>query len=281
MSERLLIINADDLGLAAGVSRGILDLAERGGISSASLLANMPGSEWALARASAIGLDVGVHLNLCVGAPLTPARRIASLLGREERFAGARTIARRWMAGTLRLDEVEREWTAQLEWVLARGGQPSHLDTHCHTHGLPALYPLILRLARRYGIRGVRPAFSGFIYQPPRLAWPRIRMRPELARRRSVRHGDAQDAILRPAHFAVLTAMGMRSVRPVRALLHVLPPGVTELIAHPGFVDDELRRIDPLTAPREREWRILAEPALLEAIALEGIRLISWADVAT
>jgi predicted glycoside hydrolase/deacetylase ChbG (UPF0249 family) len=139
---------------------------------------------------------------------------------------------------------------------------------------LPGLSALILQLARRYGIRGVRPALAGLLYQAP---WPAtLHVRLDLPCRTTA----ARMPIRRPAHFSVLTALGCgRDTRPLRALLRALPPGVTELVAHPGHPDDELRHVDALVEPREHEWRMLAGPELPLLLAREGIRLISWAQM--
>lgn len=271
-AQRLLIVNADDLGLAPGVTRGTLELARFGVVTSASLLPNLPGSAEALAMAREIGLDVGLHLNLCVGMPLSPPQTVPCLLRHDGAFATAGAIMRRRYAGWLRLGEVEREWSAQIEWCLAQGARPSHLDSHCQLHGLPGLYHLTLRLARRYGIAGVRGAGAGFIVQAPGLSRLRVVTR---------RPSGATSTPYRPDYFSVLSVLGqMRSPRPLQALLHALPPGVTELVCHPGYVDDELRRLDPLTNRRERERLLLARPFLQDVLHDEGIRLVSWADAA-
>ncbi len=67
-----------------------------------------------------------------------------------------------------------------------------------------------------------------------------------------------------------------RTPRPLHALLHALPDGVTELVCHPGYVDDELLSIDTLTHAREREWLLLSRPHLRETLTREGIHLVSW-----
>ncbi len=69
----------------------------------------------------------------------------------------------------------------------------------------------------------------------------------------------------------------LRDQRPLGMFLRALSVGVTELVAHPGHIDDELRHLDPLTEPREREWQVLASPTLQTLIAREGIHLLSWA----
>jgi predicted glycoside hydrolase/deacetylase ChbG (UPF0249 family) len=268
---RLLIVDADDLGLAPGVTEGILELAGLGSVTSTSVLINMPGGPEALRRARAAGLDAGVHLNLCAGTPLTPPDRVTSLLCPDGRFASARTIISRLFIGRLRLAEVEREWAAQIDRHIAIGGPPSHLDTHLHMHALPDLYRIIMRLAQRYGISGVRCPMAGYLLQAPRLPLAPVPLGRVSRVERAPRHTD---------HFSVLTAQGrVRTARPLQALLRALPAGVTELVCHPGHVDDELRRIDPLTSQRERDWLQLARPSFQDALRREGIRLVTWADL--
>ena len=73
----MLIVNADDLGLAAGVDRGIVEAHAAGAVSSASMLVNLEDFEHAagLARA-APRLGIGLHFNVVLGRPLTPARTL-------------------------------------------------------------------------------------------------------------------------------------------------------------------------------------------------------------
>lgn len=271
--ERLLIVNADDLGLAPGVTRGILELAAHGVVTSTSLVPNMPGSTEALAAARALNLDVGLHLNICTGAPLCAPGLVPSLLRPDGRFARANELTRRRLRGRLNLDEVEREWSAQAEWFLATGSRPSHVDSHCHVHAISGLYPLIMRLARRYEIPGVRLALAGYM-----LPWP-------LPRYYHVGRVPGRSPVqgappYQPDRFSVITHLGnARSARLIRRLLRTLPGGVTELICHPGHVDEELRRIDPLTVQREYEYMLLRRPFIPATLAAAGVRLVSWADV--
>src|ERR671937_949791 len=209
-AERLLIVNADDLGLAPGVTRGILELAQCGAVTSTSTMINLPGSEEAVAVARSAGLDIGLHLNICLGAPLLPPAAVPSLVAPNGRFVRADVITRRRFAGQLRLDEVEREWSAQIERFLACGVRPSHLDSHCHLHAYPGLYRLTMRLAVRYGIPGVRRACTGLICHVPPL--------PGL--RRALRSARPNGAVpYQPAYFSVLSWMGLvPHARPLEGL---------------------------------------------------------------
>src|SRR3954470_1478614 len=68
-----LVINADDLGFAPGVNRGIVEAHESGTLSSASMMVTTPAFAEAveLVQTRARALGVGLHLNLITGRPLT------------------------------------------------------------------------------------------------------------------------------------------------------------------------------------------------------------------
>src|SRR5262249_34645691 len=73
-----VVVNADDFGLCAAVNRAIGRAHEEGVLTSASLLANGPTFDEAVAIARARpSLGVGVHLNLLRGRPLA---RVPSLV---------------------------------------------------------------------------------------------------------------------------------------------------------------------------------------------------------
>ena len=45
------------------------------------------------------------------------------------------------------------------------------------------------------------------------------------------------------------------------------------VMCHPGFVDDELVRLDPLTTQREREFAFLAGDAFPAVLRAHGVAL--------
>jgi predicted glycoside hydrolase/deacetylase ChbG (UPF0249 family) len=51
-----------------------------------------------------------------------------------------------------------------------------------------------------------------------------------------------------------------------------LPDG-SVVMCHPGFVDDELKRLDPLTTLREREYAFLGADAFPAVLASRGVTL--------
>ena len=272
-NARRLIVNADDMGLSHAVNLGIIAGHRAGSITSASLLMNMPATADALALTADADLDVGVHLNLTVGPPM--ADNVPSLVDASGQFAGLRFLLRRLAQRRLRLDEIEREWATQIEAFLATGRPLWHLDTHLHLHALPLLSVVMYRLAQRYGVPVVRLSGHGLIVRqalpllPARFVrrWrlPRLATRP----------------VLMPDQMVVLTAIGPRyPLQAVRSLLRNLPAGVTELVTHPGYVDDELIRHDSLRWERQRELSLLRSPWWHDDLAAAGARLMTFREMA-
>jgi chitin disaccharide deacetylase len=107
-SQRYLIVNADDLGASAGVNRGILESCERGIVTSASLMVDMPGAEeFASRRHEVPQLSVGLH---------------ATLTSEDGELTIERSESRA---------ELERQ-LERFEELL--GGPPTHLDSHHNVH---------------------------------------------------------------------------------------------------------------------------------------------------
>ena len=53
-----------------------------------------------------------------------------------------------------------------------------------------------------------------------------------------------------------------------------LPDGGV-VMCHPGFVDAELQRLDPLTTLREREYAFFAGDCFPQLLASQGVALVS------
>src|SRR6516165_9853249 len=155
-----LIVNADDLGWTEGVNRGIVDAHRKGLVTSSSLLANGHAFASALAAAqSNPQLGIGVHLNLSDGPPTAPAEEVRGLLNEVgELEEGPESLLLRIVSRSIAMQEVEREWDAQIHKVRRNGIEPTHLDGHKHVHMLPGLFEIALRLAKRHEIPAVRVA---------------------------------------------------------------------------------------------------------------------------
>ena len=105
-----LIVNADDFGLTEGTNYGIIDGHINGLVNSTTMMMNMPGTEHAVRLAKEYNLlGVGVHLVLTAGEPLL--KDVPSLVGENGSFHKQSVVRE----GNINPEEVEREWTAQIE----------------------------------------------------------------------------------------------------------------------------------------------------------------------
>lgn len=154
-----VVINVDDLGLHPAVRRAVRELGAAGAVTSATLLANGPDLEEA-ARVTEV--DLGVHLNIMRGRPLSPLDEVDTLVDGGGRFPGCFWgILKGYLAHRLDPAQAEAEWARQIARVVDLGVRPSHLDSEKHVHALPRLMAVVQRLARRFGIPWVRRQREG------------------------------------------------------------------------------------------------------------------------
>jgi len=275
--SRLLVVNADDMGLTPGVCRAVRRAHLDGVVTSTSVLAVGTAFEQAAATVRDAGdLGLGAHLAI-VGEdrPLLSAREVPTLVDREGRFPlSYRTVVARGVAGRIDADDVAREFRAQLERVRGIGVPVTHVDTHQHTHLWPAVAAVVVDLARAAGIPSVR--LPGSRRRGPLGAG--VRMLAGRLRRRLDRAGlqttDAYAGLDEAGHLD-----GQRFAAALRQLTND-GAATAEINTHPGEAGDpDLGRFDwgygwadeltMLTAPSTR--------ALVERL---GWRLGTFADVA-
>jgi chitin disaccharide deacetylase len=287
-----LIVNADDLGWTEGVNRGILEAFRKGIVTSTSLLAN--GDAFAsgveLAR-SAPNLGVGVHLNLSDGLPVAKPETVKSLLDGQRKFTGGpESLLLRRARRRLVLQEVEREWDAQIKAVWKAGIEPTHLDGHKHVHMLPGLFEIALKLAKRHGIGSIRISLEA---SPLRAALASgssqkagVVMKQGMQARglkllaRDAREMAEKAGIATADYFCGIAQTGEFTKEGILRLLKALPEGTTELMCHPGYADEKLKKTATrLQESRQKELEILTDTEIRKVVASEGIRLIDYGFV--
>jgi folate-dependent phosphoribosylglycinamide formyltransferase PurN len=154
-----LILHADDLGFSSAANVGIREAATGGALTSTSLMADGPGFDEAVSEVlpECPNLGIGAHLELgeVLGGrrPRSPQGEFAHLLRRQR--------------DTDLLGRLERRLRDQLERVLNHVPSVDHVNSHWHVHAVPALFDLVSRLAREYGIPYVRLPRERFFHVPP------------------------------------------------------------------------------------------------------------------
>jgi chitin disaccharide deacetylase len=156
MTMKPLILNADDYAMDPAVDEAILRLAERGVVTSTSVMTLAPGWPQAARRLADAPLDRGLHLDFTspfVDRPAGLAQLMAAAyLGRLDRPSIRRAIVKQ-------LDRYET----------ALGAAPDFVDGHQHTHQLPGVREEVIgALADRYGAKAPQVRLRSCLTRRPR-----------------------------------------------------------------------------------------------------------------
>jgi predicted glycoside hydrolase/deacetylase ChbG (UPF0249 family) len=279
MQRRRVIVNADDFGWSAGVTEGILQAHREGVVTSASLAVNMPAAQAAVRRlVEAPRLGVGLHLNASQGPPLS--REGAALAGPDgwmNRTAAGVVLA--CAARPRLLQAVEAEFDAQIRWALDQGIRPTHLDTHRHSHAYAPIFLRVAHLAQRYRIRFVRR----YGERLPGRDWPAAP-----AKQRCIGHAlnvlGRANAARSPGLHGTQGLWGVAHTGLIDARWLVLaaeraPPGVTEIMTHPGLPDKLAAGETRLVESRQAELAALCDPNVRRAFAGPSLELVHYGDL--
>jgi hypothetical protein len=204
-------------------------------------------------------IPFGVHLTAISDSvnnrwrPLTAAEKVPSLLDEAGYFYDFEHMPE-FMA-RVRLDQLEMEFRAQIETVLAAGLEPVHLDWHSlRIRDRADIFDVMFRLAREYGL-ALRVASPASIEKLQNLGLP------------THDHDVLDSYLLDPANKADHYA----------ELLRKQPAGLNEWAVHPGLDNAELQAIEPGgTHIRQADFDFLTSQHAKDVIKAEGIILLDY-----
>lgn len=257
---RLLLVNADDFGMYDDVNEGVIRAFGDGIVRSTSLMVPCPGAPAAMAwLRDHPDIPFAVHLSIVRDipdyrwGPMAPRDSVPSLLDEDGLlFRGARQDE---LLARAKLDEVEIEFRAQIEPVLAAGLKPTHLDWHClHSGGRADIFEMTRGLARELGL-ALRVGSHPFIDDVRRDGLP--------AADYDLLDSFRIDIETKADHYA--------------QLLRALPPGLSEWAVHPSTGTPTSQAIDPEGwRVRRSDFDFLVSPQAREIIEQEGIILLDY-----
>ncbi len=261
-----LIVNADDCALTPAITDGVLACIRKGRVTATGIMPNMPDFARAAALLRHEDVDVGVHLALTAGAPLTRALRAHLPDGR---LPGKFRLMSAFLRRRLPLALVRAEWRAQIERCLQAGLALRFANSHEHLHMWPPLFALVCELAREYRIPHIRLSAPDGIDLGSPSGLLRDLALTALARRVRARVGEG----IRTLPLVGLAASGRLDGAVLERLLASLPGGsVAELLCHPGYEDGGRLH-------RDRERRVLCDPGFPELLARYRVRLVRYRDL--
>jgi predicted glycoside hydrolase/deacetylase ChbG (UPF0249 family) len=268
---RLLIVHADDLGLAKGVNEAFFAGQVSGRINSGSAM--VPCGDFdgvaAFARQHPEA-DIGLHLTLTTGpfarpwGPVAPTAQVPSLVD------GQGLFHLNWTSKTpIVPGEVEIELRAQIDKAYADGLHPTHLDSHQALLQIKdaRLFEIYLRLGRAYGLPVLvsRDWFKPFPYMEALL--------------------DESDIVLDRVTTIVNPIPPEQWPDFYRSHIEALPPGISEMIIHPAMDGADLQtffrgRQDWGAAWRQRDLDIFNSDEFSSLLEEEDIQRITWREIA-
>jgi predicted glycoside hydrolase/deacetylase ChbG (UPF0249 family) len=267
---KLLIVHADDLGMAHSVNAATIKAFESGLVTSGSIMVPCPWlSEIAAYARTNPRADLGLHLTLTSEwtsfrwGPVMSKDRVSSLLDKDGYFYLLETEA----ASHADPKEVELEIMAQIERARALGIQPTHLDSHMGTlYQNKALFEVFLRVARsqKLPVRVAKTWFTQTDFLPSILSPNDVYIDRILDITPSVAPNDwakfYSDAISK------------------------LEPGVTEVVIHLAYDDAEMRGATfdhPAwgAAWRQRDFEFFTSDAFRKLLQENQIKLITWREL--
>lgn len=265
-----LLITADDFGIGPETSRGILDLAERGAITSTVLLVNSPFAENGVEQWNRRGrpVELGWHPVLTLDAPVSPPATVPTLVNGHGQFWPLGTLLKKLLLKSVNPVHLEIELQAQYQrYIQLVGQEPANINGHHHIHIFEPVTTVLLKVLKHQS--------------PP----------PHLRRVVETRHTLMN---VRGARFKrfVLSRFGRRmcgSLPGNDALLGITDPAFVhdtrfferwlsqargeflELTCHPGHLDATLHGRDGSLADgqlhrRAAEHKRLQEPAFLDTV---------------
>ena len=263
-----LIINSDDYGRTPEISRGIREAHLNGVVTSTTCMMNIPttASDVAIALKETPELAMGVHLVLTMGRPILTRESGSSITDENGNFFKYVPFVEH--IGQMDIDEVKTEWRAQIEaFIEASGRKPTHLDSHHHSSFFaPQLFRGMLELSKEYDC-AIRFPFTNDISSELVETNKHV---PNLIEEFNPR---------RPDTFLVDFYDERATSDELLRLINKVSDGTTEIMCHPGYVDDAFAKESVYNFQRERELKILTDPSIKEAIKANGIQLISFAEL--
>lgn len=243
--NKLLIVNADDYGRTPEISKGILFAYRNGIVRSTTVMSNVV-TDNEIDALKEVDLPAGLHFNLTFGIPISPWSDV--FLTEEGCF-----IKR--PPEDLPRDLIEEELNAQWDYMTARDITPTHIDSHHHIHAQSLVLSVVSAFALKRGVP-VRPCDIVVALH---------------LRKMGIKAPDGFTSDFYSS--ANLT---------IEYFLKILDSSVSEsleIMCHPGYSSDDLRRSSAYADEREAELKILTDERLKQAVLERGFHFGSYLDL--
>jgi predicted glycoside hydrolase/deacetylase ChbG (UPF0249 family) len=273
-AQRRIWLIADDYGISPAVSAAIRDLILRGRLSATSVMTSTPSFSQSEATAllDAAGSRAAIGLHVTLTGPFAPLTAGFAPL-RDGAFPPLAAMAARAFARLQNPALLEAEMLSQFAaFQEAFGRAPDYVDGHQHIHVFPQVREALLRAVKKAAPKAWVRQCGRAAAAPKSLSDPKGYILDALSGRFR-RLAEQQGVRTNPAFAGTYSfAPGAVFKKLFPQFLDGLPDGGL-VMCHPGKVDDDLRRLDPVTDLREREYAYFLDDAFPRLLAERGFAL--------
>lgn len=281
VSDKKILVNADDFGRHILINRAVAAAAERGILLSATLMPGGAAFDDAVEIARTHpALGVGIHLTLVNGNPVSAAEDIPTLVDETGHFYDNHGIfVKRYFAGRVSKEDIRRELFAQVRKMKKTGLALTHIDSHQHMHMLPGVIDIALDAAEAIGLSATRisksPLFTGFSGNPAQLIgraglWTLSSLAKQRAKARHFRTPD---------HFAGIVAGEAVTATHLLNIIGHLQSGTTEIMMHPGTDNKILAKETGWDHDFEAEFAAMTSGEIAEMLEKAGIEIVNYNEL--
>ncbi len=290
--SRYLIINADDFGMCRSANLAVYDLFEKGGITSATIMAPCPwAKEAALWAAAHPEYAVGLHLTTTSewgNYRWTPVAENVPSLKDEEGFMWHESDQFEEHAD---LEEVRKEINAQYDRLAQYGFTPSHFDNHMGSlYGVATgrfeLLSLTIEECAKHGSMPFRfpSKFTDEQFGNKMLDINVPKEAVEALLEPMVQGANAAGVAildyLMPGDWNGPQSESYENFREyIFEKYRAFPEGIIETYIHPVIETEEIKGICGSWQRRNWEYKLFSDPKTLEFIKSQNIKLINYRDL--
>ncbi|WP_394873138.1 carbohydrate deacetylase [Clostridium butyricum] len=252
-----LIINADDFGYSKAVNLGIMESHINGVLTSTTLMANMPGVDHAVSLLKDMpNLCVGSHLTLTCGKPML-GEKVSTLIKENGYFLKLEDVENKVVQ--MDISEIYEEWKTQIRYLLNKGVNLSHIDSHHHVHTFKEHEEIIKVLSEEFNlpVRNCNNVLEN-----------KIRFL-DLCNYNPIRNMEEKYENVRIECFKVIEEIIKKNIQYEN----------TEAMCHPAFLDSYLLENSSFNIARIREVDILCDQLMRDLINKYEIKLCNYKNI--
>ena len=252
-----LIINADDFGYSKAVNLGIMESHINGVLTSTTLMANMPDVDHAVSLLKDMpNLCVGAHLTLTCGKPML-GEKVSTLIKENEYFFKLEDVENKVVQ--MDISEIYEEWKTQIRYLLNKGVNLSHIDSHHHVHTFKEHEEIIKVLSEEFNlpVRNCNNVLEN-----------KIRFL-DLCNYNPIRNMEEKYENVRIECFKVIEEIIKKNIQYEN----------TEAMCHPAFLDSYLLENSSFNIARIREVDILCDQLMRDLINKYEIKLCNYKNI--